>query len=99
MEKCRSFAVLNCYHIPFGVLQGLKPILFHTLDGRFTTEEVSVGAMGDSYYEYLLKVWLLTNKTQDMYRSMWEQAMDDMISSLLFESTPSRLKYIVNYGK
>lgn len=27
------------------------------------TEHVSVGALGDSFYEYLLKAWLQSNKT------------------------------------
>lgn len=49
--------------------------------------------------QYLLKVWLLKGKADDMYRAMWEQAMDDMIASLLHASTPSRLKYIADYDR
>ena len=37
--------------------QGLLPVYFNPTSSRFTTNKVSLGAMGDSYYEYLLKVW------------------------------------------
>ena len=79
------------------VLQGLKPVLMSPATGRYVGDRVTLGAMGDSYYEYLLKVWLLKGKADDMYRAMWEQAMDDMIACLLFASTPSRLKYIADF--
>ena len=36
--------------------QGLLPVYFNPTSARFTTNKVSLGAMGDSYYEYLLKV-------------------------------------------
>ena len=75
------------------------PLYLHPTTGKFLTQKVSMGALGDSYYEYLLKVWLLKNKSEDMYRAMWEQAMDDMIACLLFASTPSRLKYIADYDR
>jgi len=36
-------------------------------------EHVSVGALGDSFYEYLLKAWIQSNKTDlealDMYNA------------------------------
>ena len=36
-------------------LQALLPLFISPLTGRGTTNAVSLGAMGDSYYEYLLK--------------------------------------------
>lgn len=48
---------------------------------------MSVGALSDSYYEYLLKVWILKGKKDDMYRDMWERAMDEMIYMLLGTSS------------
>ena len=32
------------------------PLTFSTKTGQATTNAISMGAMGDSYYEYLLKV-------------------------------------------
>ena len=37
------------------LLQGLLPLYIHPATGEATTQMVSMGAMGDSYYEYLLK--------------------------------------------
>ncbi|CAK0786405.1 hypothetical protein CVIRNUC_009618 [Coccomyxa viridis] len=42
-----------------------------------------LGGMSDSYYEYLLKVWLLKSKQADVYRDMWERAMDGALEKLL----------------
>ena len=36
--------------------QGLVPLFFSPESGRWTSRRVSLGALGDSYYEYLLKV-------------------------------------------
>ena len=30
--------------------------------------EVTLGGRGDSFYEYLLKQWLLTNRTEERYK-------------------------------
>jgi hypothetical protein len=55
---------------------------------------VTFGAMGDSFYEYTLKVWLQGGKTEPMYRSMYDKAIDGMHDELLFTSEPSGLTYI-----
>ena len=36
------------------------------------------GARSDSYYEYLLKQWLLTGKTEDWLRERYVQAMQSV---------------------
>lgn len=41
-----------CLRLP----QGLMPLYLNPANGDFSTQAVSFGAMGDSYYEYLLKV-------------------------------------------
>lgn len=49
------------------------PLFISPVTGNFTARRVSFGALGDSYYEYLLKLWLLQGRTDDTYRAMWEQ--------------------------
>jgi hypothetical protein len=39
-------------------LQGLVPIFISTSHGRFVGNTITLGARGDSYYEYLLKQWI-----------------------------------------
>ena len=41
----------------------------------FIVEHVSLGALGDSFYEYLLKSWILSGKTDLTARKMYDEAM------------------------
>jgi hypothetical protein len=38
-------------------------------------EQASLGGLGDSFYEYLLKSWVLSGKKDEQARSMYEGAM------------------------
>lgn len=43
--------------------QGLFPVWISRSSGKFQANEIlTVGAMADSFYEYLLKAWLLLRK-------------------------------------
>ena len=68
---------------------------------RFTTAKLSLGALGDSYYEYLLKLWILRGRSpeDELYRSMWEAAMDEMIERLVFVSGPEDLAYVADFDR
>ncbi|DBB01907.1 TPA: hypothetical protein ACH3X1_000502 [Trebouxia sp. C0004] len=64
--------------------QGLLPTRLNRNRGTFTNMKTyTVGAMADSYYEYLLKMWLLKQQKDEMYRSMWENSMDEMMTKLM----------------
>ena len=41
-----------------------------------------------------MKVWILKGKKDDMYRAMWERAMDEMIEKLIFTAKKSGLVYV-----
>lgn len=46
---------------------GLVRIWIDVKKGDFLpNSKITVGANGDSYYEYLLKQWLLTGKTKNL---------------------------------
>eukprot|EP00246_Nothoceros_aenigmaticus_P018190 TRINITY_DN9422_c0_g1_i2.p1 TRINITY_DN9422_c0_g1~~TRINITY_DN9422_c0_g1_i2.p1 ORF type:complete len:608 (-),score=117.14 TRINITY_DN9422_c0_g1_i2:128-1951(-) len=74
---------------------GLVPIYISPENGQPTSNRITFGAMGDSFYEYLLKVWLLGNKTEGVkvYREMWEQSMEGM-TKLIKKSSRSSFTYI-----
>ncbi|GMF33180.1 unnamed protein product [Phytophthora fragariaefolia] len=55
---------------------------------------ISVGAQGDSYYEYLLKQWLLSGKENDQMRDMYVTAVDGIQSKLVGLSFPSSYVFI-----
>ncbi|OQS07158.1 mannosyl-oligosaccharide alpha-1,2-mannosidase [Thraustotheca clavata] len=40
--------------------------------------DISFGANGDSYYEYLLKQWLFTDKQESRYKEAYEKAIESM---------------------
>lgn len=45
---------------------GLVPIFVNADTGKFRpAATITLGARGDSYYEYLLKQWLQSGKTED----------------------------------
>lgn len=47
-----------------GKTDGLAPIMISPISGQLSGV-ISLGARGDSYYEYLLKQWLLEGKADE----------------------------------
>ena len=65
---------------------GLYHVFFDLETGRFEYKEgshITIGALADSFYEYELKLWLLTNKQYDGYRSMYEESSNGAINNLV----------------
>lgn len=62
----------------------------------FANNKVTFGAMADSFYEYMLKLWLQGGKTEDVYREMYDESMQGMHDVLLQTSTPSGLVFIAD---
>lgn len=74
---------------------GLLPIYVSPDSGNPSYATITFGAMGDSFYEYLLKVWIQGNKTAAVkhYRQMWETSMKGLLS-LVRRTTPSSFAYL-----
>ncbi|KAL5825493.1 hypothetical protein ACOSQ3_021556 [Xanthoceras sorbifolium] len=74
---------------------GLLPIYINPDRGGGSYSVITFGAMGDSFYEYLLKVWIQGNKTAAVkhYREMWETSMKGLLS-LVKRTTPSSFAYL-----
>ncbi|KAL9664755.1 hypothetical protein QQ045_020162 [Rhodiola kirilowii] len=74
---------------------GLLPIYINPTSGSTSYSTITFGAMGDSFYEYLLKVWVQGNRSTSVlpYREMWEKSMKGL-QSLVRKSTPSSFAYI-----
>lgn len=49
----------------------------------FLTEHVSLGALGDSFYEYLIKSWVMSGETDNVARRMYDKAVEVCIISKL----------------
>ena len=76
---------------------GLYPIKINIQDGSFADSMVTFGALGDSFYEYLLKVWLQGRRKEAWIRDMYDRAMDGAIKLLLKQSTPSGYSFLADY--
>jgi mannosyl-oligosaccharide alpha-1,2-mannosidase len=96
----RVFTVLHEMHPPHGLYpyyvknEGTdKPI--------FTNKKLTFGAMADSFYEYMLKIWIQGGQTESLYREMYDESMEGMHQILVQTSSPSGLTYIAdqNSGK
>lgn len=61
---------------------------------HFGNDLITVGAMGDSYYEYLLKIWLQGGMIEDKYRAMYDKAMDDLHDQLLYVTPQKGLTFL-----
>jgi len=75
--------------------EGLYPIYVNHRTGQFQNSKITWGAMGDSFYEYLLKMWLLTGKKSSQYRRMYLSSVDGMMRYLV-SSSSSGMKWIAD---
>ncbi len=56
--------------------------------------KISFGSRADSFYEYMLKIWLQGNRREQMYRDMYDKSIQGMHDTLLQKGTESGLWYI-----
>lgn len=89
----------------FDVLKEISPenglFPYYIRNGRsgkpsFANNKLTFGAMADSLYEYMLKIWIQGGRREDSYREMYDKAIDSMHKELLQTSTPSHLVYIAD---
>ncbi|RWS31610.1 mannosyl-oligosaccharide alpha-1:2-mannosidase isoform A-like isoform X2 [Leptotrombidium deliense] len=73
---------------------GLFPVFISTETGMFTTSKVSFGANGDSFYEYLLKAWIQSNRSQKRQKRLFLRTMKEVEKTLL-RRTESGFYYLV----
>ncbi|XP_037978028.2 mannosyl-oligosaccharide alpha-1,2-mannosidase IA [Plutella xylostella] len=79
---------------------GLYPNFINPRSGQWGQRHMSLGALGDSFYEYLLKAWLVSNQGDAEARVMFDEAMEAALDKMLRVS-PSGLSYLVElkYGR
>lgn len=58
------------------------------------TDHVSVGALGDSFYEYLIKAWIQSNGQDEVGKRMYQEAVEHIVRKLLKRSEQSKLLYL-----
>ncbi|GFR89029.1 mannosyl-oligosaccharide 1,2-alpha-mannosidase [Elysia marginata] len=74
---------------------GLVPIFINANTGTFRPSgTITLGARGDSYYEYLLKQWIQSNKKLDHFKRDFEDSYRGIKSKLFRRSEPNKLLFI-----
>jgi hypothetical protein len=69
MQMAASNVSLHIHKLGCEEHAGLCPMFINSKTGTWRqSKAVTMGARTDSYYEYLLKQWLQTGKTQKWYR-------------------------------
>lgn len=68
---------------------GLVPIYIYATSGEFRGSNIRLGSRGDSYYEYLIKQYLQTNKQEPVYEEMWNEALAGVRKHLITYTEPS----------
>jgi len=80
--------------------EGLVPIYISPETGQFRGNNIRLGSRGDSYYEYLLKVWLqqggaaYNESTVAYLRDMYDEAMRGVKHLLVAKSQPNNLVFV-----
>ncbi|KAK1279710.1 Mannosyl-oligosaccharide 1,2-alpha-mannosidase MNS3 [Acorus gramineus] len=79
-------------------VEGLVPIYISPQSGQFSGENIRLGSRGDSYYEYLIKVWLQQGSDGDRHLrylyDMYEEAMKGVKHLLVRKSLPKGLVFV-----
>ncbi|KAM9421585.1 mannosyl-oligosaccharide 1,2-alpha-mannosidase IA-like [Salvelinus alpinus] len=76
--------------------QGLYPNYLNPNSGQWGQHHVSVGGLGDSFYEYLLKAWLMSDKTDEEGKKLYYEALQAIETSLIRKSSGG-LMYIAEW--
>uniref|UniRef100_F7DPK8 alpha-1,2-Mannosidase n=1 Tax=Equus caballus TaxID=9796 RepID=F7DPK8_HORSE len=92
-EKVKNIRkVLKKIDKPFG----LYPNFLSPVSGNWMQHHVSVGGLGDSFYEYLIKSWLMSAKTDMEAKDMYYEALE-AIETHLLNVSPGGLTYIAEW--
>ncbi|KAI5670883.1 hypothetical protein M9H77_11247 [Catharanthus roseus] len=76
-------------------VDGLVPIYISPHSGEFSGENIRLGSRGDSYYEYLIKVWLQLRGSNSTYLyNMYGEAMKGVRHHLVRKSVPNELTFV-----
>uniref|UniRef100_A0A8D2IGI5 alpha-1,2-Mannosidase n=1 Tax=Urocitellus parryii TaxID=9999 RepID=A0A8D2IGI5_UROPR len=75
---------------------GLYPNFLSPVTGNWEQHHVSIGGLGDSFYEYLIKSWLMSAKTDTEAKAMYYEALE-AIEMYLLNVSPGGLTYIAEW--
>ncbi|XP_056299533.1 mannosyl-oligosaccharide 1,2-alpha-mannosidase IA isoform X2 [Pseudoliparis swirei] len=75
---------------------GLYPNFLSPVSGNWVQHHVSIGGLGDSFYEYLIKSYLMSDKTDEGAKKMYYGALE-AIEANLVQKSPGGLTYMAEW--
>uniref|UniRef100_A0A8C6PBF6 alpha-1,2-Mannosidase n=1 Tax=Nothobranchius furzeri TaxID=105023 RepID=A0A8C6PBF6_NOTFU len=75
---------------------GLYPNFLSPVSGNWVQHHVSIGGLGDSFYEYLIKSYLMSDKKDEDAKKMYYTAME-AIEANLVQKSPGGLTYMAEW--
>ncbi|KAG7093958.1 hypothetical protein E1B28_007591 [Marasmius oreades] len=75
---------------------GMFPVGWNVTDGKPADTRLSAGAQADSAHEYLLKLYLLSDKTDKANLEMYIRMTTHLITNLLYLSPSRHLLYVTD---
>lgn len=75
-------------------VSSLVPPFISPRSGLLKGRPYTVGALVDSYYEYLLKQWLQSGKSEAQLLNWYSRAIERIRAKLIGHSTPSNLTFV-----
>ncbi|KAK0181978.1 hypothetical protein PV327_000154 [Microctonus hyperodae] len=75
---------------------GLYPNYIHPQTGKWGQHHMSLGALGDSFYEYLLKAWIQSGKEDTEAREMYDEAIDAVVERMV-KTSKGGLVYVSDF--
>lgn len=75
--------------------QGLFPNYLNPKTGRWGQHHMSMGALGDSFYEYLLKAWIQSGGEDSQALQMFTESAE-AVNDKLVQTSKSGLKYLAD---
>lgn len=76
---------------------GLYYNYINPTNAKWCQKHASLGALGDSFYEYLIKYWLYTNKKDEKILDMFKNTLDS-IRRLMIATSSTGLTYVGEYN-
>uniref|UniRef100_A0A671RE79 alpha-1,2-Mannosidase n=1 Tax=Sinocyclocheilus anshuiensis TaxID=1608454 RepID=A0A671RE79_9TELE len=89
--------LLPAFNTPTGIPRGVINLVScrHGFPLVFS-DHVSIGGLGDSFYEYLIKSYLMSEKTDQEAQKMYYRAME-AIETNLVQKSPGGLTYVAEW--
>ncbi|KAF9170960.1 hypothetical protein BGX20_008281 [Mortierella sp. AD010] len=77
-------------------LPGMFPVLVQDGEGRhYSNFKATVNGMADSFYEYLLKEWILLDGKPKLFRQMFEKAVDSITKYMVLTPEDGSKDHVV----